>query len=55
MLPGSFAKVAIRFGAPIAVEAGADPAEASERLRTALTATQQEVDRLAGIAPVEPA
>jgi lysophospholipid acyltransferase (LPLAT)-like uncharacterized protein len=55
MLPGIFSKVAIRYGAPITVDVGTEQAELSERLSAALTAAQQDADRLAGIVPVEPA
>ena len=55
MLPGLFARIAIRFGEPIVVAAGSDVAETSEQLRLALTAVQQQVDRLVGIEPVEAA
>lgn len=55
MLPGLFARIAIRFGEPIAVDADSDQAEVSERLRAALTDVQREADRLAGIEPVEAA
>ncbi|WBU29981.1 lysophospholipid acyltransferase family protein [Rhodopseudomonas palustris] len=53
MLPGLFAKVAIRFGEPITVEAGSPTAEMAERLQAALTAAQNETDRIVGLQPVE--
>ncbi|UYO44517.1 lysophospholipid acyltransferase family protein [Rhodopseudomonas palustris] len=55
MLPGLFAKVAIRFGEPITVEAGSPTAEIAERLQAALTAAQNETDRIVGLQPVEAA
>lgn len=55
MLPGLFPRVAIRFGEPVTVDADSDRAEISARLTAALTAAQQETDRLVGRVPVEPA
>lgn len=55
MLPGLFAKIAIRFGEPIVVTADSDAAETAEGLRLSLNALQAEVDRLVGIERVEAA
>ncbi|RJF76042.1 lysophospholipid acyltransferase family protein [Rhodopseudomonas palustris] len=55
MLPGLFAKVAIRYGEPLIVDGQSDRAEITAQLTASLTAAQQEADRLVGREPVEPA